>query len=206
MRIWLVDVLQCLRWATPTQLQFLITYQKVKQVFNLNASPEPMNYNEISLRPAQETDAWVLSAIHIAAIKALPATFYTQKELLAWRNYRDKPDGSNILKRMEVETFWVAIKGDFVIGFASFFVDELIGLYVHPKYQGKGIGRALVQHFCDQATEQGIDKVITIASLYAEGFYLRLGFTAIQRAPLYLRSGVVVPVTQMSKTLAIAPN
>ncbi|MEH1831538.1 MAG: GNAT family N-acetyltransferase [Nostoc sp.] len=143
----------------------------------------------------------MLSAIHIAAIKALPATFYTQKELLAWRNNREKPDGLNILKRMKVETFWVALEGDVVIGFASFIVDELIGLYVHPKYQGKGIGRALVQHFCDKATEQGIDKVITTASLYAEGFYLRLGFTAIQKAPHYLRSGVVVPVTKMSKTL-----
>ena len=163
-----------------------------------------MSANEISLRPAQETDAWVLSAIHIAAIKALPATFYTQKELLAWRNYRDKPDGSNILKSMKAESFWVAMEGDVVIGFASFIVDELIGLYVHPKYQGKGIGRALVQHFCDEATEQGIDKVITTASLYAEGFYLRLGFTAIQKAPHYLRSGIFVPVTKMSKTLAIA--
>lgn len=163
-----------------------------------------MNANEISLRPAQETDAWVLSAIHIAAIKALPATLYTQKELLAWRNYRNKADGSNILKSMKVETFWVAIEGDAVIGFASFIIDELIGLYVHPKYQGKGIGRALVQHFCDQATEQSIDKVITTASLYAEGFYLRLGFTAIKRAPHYLRSGVVVPVTKMSKILGIA--
>ncbi|MHC5736679.1 GNAT family N-acetyltransferase [Nostoc sp.] len=163
-----------------------------------------MSYNEISLRPAQETDACVLSAIHIAAIKALPATFYSQKELLAWRNYRDKPDGSNILKSMKAESFWVAIEGDVVIGFASFIVDELIGLYVHPKYQGKGTGRALVQHFCDEATEQGIDKVITTASLYAEGFYLRLGFTAIQKAPHYLRSGIVVPVTKMSKTLAIA--
>ena len=161
-----------------------------------------MSANEISLRPAQETDAWVLSAIHIAAIKALPATFYTKKELLAWRNNCDKPDDSNILKRMKVETFWVAIEGDVVIGFASFIVDELIGLYVHPKYQGKSIGRALVQHFCDQAADQGIDKVITTASLYAEGFYLRLGFTAIQRAPHYLRSGVVVPVTKMSKALA----
>ncbi|MEH1998326.1 MAG: GNAT family N-acetyltransferase [Nostoc sp.] len=165
-----------------------------------------MSANGISLRPAHQTDAWVLSAIHIAAIKALPATLYTQKELLAWRNYRNKPDGSNILKSMKVETFWVASEGDFVIGFASFIVDELIGLYVHPKYQGKGIGRVLVQHFCDQATEQGIDKVITTASLYAEGFYLRLGFTAIQRTPHYLRSGVVVPVTQMSKTLATAPK
>lgn len=165
-----------------------------------------MSANEISLRLAQETDAWVLSAIHIAAIKALPATLYTQKELLAWRNYRDKPDGSNILKSMKVETFWVAIEGDVVIGFASFIVDELIGLYVHPKYQGKGIGRALVQHFCDEAIDQRIDKVITTASLYAEGFYLRLGFTAIQRAAHYLRSGVVVPVTKMSKTLAIVPK
>lgn len=165
-----------------------------------------MSANEISLRLAQETDAWVLSAIHIAAIKALPATFYTQKELLAWRNYRDKPDGSNILKSMKVESFWVAIKGDFIIGFASFIVDELMGLYVHPQYQGKGIGRALVQHFCDQATEQGIDPVITTASLYAEGFYLRLGFTAIQRTPHYLRSGVVVPVIKMSKILTTAPK
>ncbi|MEH2149641.1 GNAT family N-acetyltransferase [Nostoc sp.] len=163
-----------------------------------------MNANEISLRPAQEIDAWALSAIHIAAIKALPTTFYTQKELLAWRNYRDKPDGSNILKSMKAESFWVAIEGDVVIGFASFIIDELIGLYVHPKYQGKGIGRALVQHFCDEATEQGIDKVITTASLYAEGFYLRLGFTAIQKAPHYLRSGIVVPVTKMSKSLVIA--
>ncbi len=183
--------------ATPTQLIFQI------QAYNLNASPT-MSANKISLRPAQETDAWVLSAIHIAAIKALPATLYTQKELLAWRNYRDKPDASNILKRMKVETFWVAVKGDVVMGFASFIVDELITLYVHPKHQGKGAGRALVQHFCDEATEQGIDKVITTASLYAEGFYLRVGFTAIQKAPHYLRTGVVVPVTKMSKTLDIS--
>jgi putative acetyltransferase len=181
-------------------------YKKVKQAYNLNASPELMSANEIFLRPAQETDAWVLSAIHIAAIKALPPTFYTQKELLAWRNYRNKPDGSNILKSMKVETCRVALKGDDVIGFASFIVDELIGLYVHPKYQGQGIGRILVQHFCDEAIDQDIDQVITNASLYAEGFYLRLGFTAIQREPHYLRSGVVVPVTKMSKILAIAPT
>ena len=172
----------------------------------MNTSPEPMSVNEIFLRPAQETDAWVLSAIHLAAIKALPATFYSRKELLAWRNNRDKADGSNILKSMKVETFWVAIERDVVIGFASFIVDELIGLYVHPKYQGKGVGRALVQHFCNEATNQGINKVITTASLYAEGFYLRLGFTAIQKAPHYLRSGIFVPVTKMSKVLAIVPK
>ncbi len=160
-----------------------------------------MNVNEIYLRPAQEADARVLSTIHIAAIKALPATFYTEKELLAWRNYLDKPDGSNIFKSMKVENFWVAFEGNIVTGFASFIIDELIGLYVHPHYQRQGIGRALVQHFCNEAAAQGIDKVITTASLYAEGFYLRLGFTAIKKAPHQLRNQIFVPVTKMSKLL-----
>jgi GNAT superfamily N-acetyltransferase len=161
-----------------------------------------MSANEISLRPAEETDAWVMSAIRIAAIKALPATFYTEKELLAWRNYRDKPDGSNILKSMKVETLWVAVERDIVTGFTSYIVDELIALYVHPKYQGKGIGRTLVRHFCNQATNCGVDEVITTASLYAEGFYSRLGFIAIHRAPHQLRNRIIVPVTKMSKTLS----
>ncbi|MFN6516695.1 MAG: GNAT family N-acetyltransferase [Nostoc sp. CreGUA01] len=160
-----------------------------------------MSANKISLRPGDEKDGWVLSAIHIAAIKTLPATFYTEKELLAWRNNRNEPDASNILKNMKVESLWVAVEGDVVMGFASFVVDELIGLYVHPKYQGQGVGRALVEHFCNEASDRGIDKVITTASLYAEGFYLKLGFTAIQRAPHYLRNRVVVPVTKMSKIL-----
>jgi N-acetylglutamate synthase-like GNAT family acetyltransferase len=161
-----------------------------------------MSVNEISLRAAEETDACVMSAIHIAAIKALPPTLYTEKELLAWRNYHDQPDGSNILKSMKFETFWVAVERDIVTGFASYIVDELIALYVHPKYQGKGIGSALVRHFCNEATNHGIDKVITTASLYAEGFYLQLGFTAIQRAPHQLRNSIIVPVTKMSKILS----
>ncbi len=160
-----------------------------------------MSANKISLRPADEKDGWILSAIHIAAIKTLPRTFYTEKELLAWRNNRNQPDASNILKNMKIESLWVAVEGDVVMGFASFVVDELIGLYVHPKYQGQGIGRALVEHFCNEASDRGINKVITTASLYAEGFYLKLGFTAIQRAPHYLRNGVVVPVIKMSKIL-----
>ncbi|TVP66095.1 MAG: GNAT family N-acetyltransferase [Nodularia sp. (in: Bacteria)] len=163
-----------------------------------------MSNHKIFIRLAEETDAWVMSAIHIAAIKALPTTFYTRKQLLAWRNYRDKPNGKKMLQNMQAETFWVAVENNMLTGFASFIVDELIALYVHPYYQGKGIGRALVTHFCQEAANQGIDKVVTTASLYAEEFYFRLGFTAIKRAPHQLRTGIVVPVTKMSKNLTPA--
>jgi len=142
-----------------------------------------------------------MSAIHIAAIKALPTTFYTRKQLLAWRNYHNKPNSKSILQKMQAEIFWVAVENHNLAGFASFMVDELIALYVHPYYQGQGIGRALVTHFCQEAANQGIKQVLTTASLYAEGFYLKLGFTAIKRAPHQLRTGIVVPVTKMSKIL-----
>ncbi|WP_414578192.1 GNAT family N-acetyltransferase [Anabaena sp. CCY 9402-a] len=160
-----------------------------------------MSPKEISLRPAKDTDAWKLSAIHIAAIKALPTNFYTRKELLAWRNYLDKPDGSNILRYLKLETIRVAIEDEMITGFASFILNELISLYVHPYYQGQGFGRALVEHFCAEATQQGFDSVITTASLYAEGFYLRLGFIPLQRVPHHLGRGLVVPVTEMCKEL-----
>jgi len=163
-----------------------------------------MSDDNIFLRLAQEQDAWVMSAIHIAAIKALPTTFYTRKQLSAWRNYSDKPNAKNILHHMQAEIFWVAIENQMIAGFASFMVDELMTLYVHSYYQGKGIGRALVTHFCQEAANQGIDKVITTASLYAEAFYLQLGFTAIKRLPHQLRTGIVVPVTKMSKNLTTA--
>ncbi|MCF4967293.1 GNAT family N-acetyltransferase [Nostoc sp. CMAA1605] len=158
-----------------------------------------MTAPEIYVRPAQETDAWTLSAIHIAAIKALPATFYTRKELLAWRNYLDKPDNSSIFKYLKLDTIKVATENEIITGFASFTGNELISLYVHPHYQGRGFGRILVENFCSEAFEQGFHNVITTASLYAEGFYLRLGFMPIKRVPHYLGSGLVVPVTEMKK-------
>ncbi|MDH6084341.1 GNAT family N-acetyltransferase [Umezakia ovalisporum] len=157
--------------------------------------------DNVYLRLAEKTDAWVMSAIHIAAIKALPTTFYTRKQLLAWRNYRHQPNAKDILHDMQAQIFWVAVGNSQVRAFASFIVDELITLYVHPYYQGQGIGRALVAHFCQEAAKQGIDKVVTTASLYAEGFYVRQGFTPIKRAPHQFMSGIVVPVTKMSKNL-----
>ncbi|MEA5583655.1 GNAT family N-acetyltransferase [Nodularia harveyana UHCC-0300] len=163
-----------------------------------------MSDHQIFLRLAETSDAWVISAIHVAAIKALPTTFYTRKQLLAWRNYLNKPNSKYILRNMQAEIFWVALKNNQVTGFTSFMVDELITLYVHPYYQGQGIGRTLVTHFCQEAAAQGIKEVITTASLYAEGFYSKLGFKALKRAPHQLRTGIVVPVTKMTKMLTTA--
>ncbi|WP_066379002.1 MULTISPECIES: GNAT family N-acetyltransferase [unclassified Anabaena] len=160
-----------------------------------------MSSQPILLRPAQETDAWVLSAIHIAAIKALPTTFYNRQELLAWRNYRNHPDGASILKHLKLPTIWVAIAQENITGFASYIADELIALYVHPHYQSQGIGRTLVEHFFHSAKQQGVDRVFTTASLYAEGFYLRLGFTPINTVPHHLGKGLIVPVIEMTKEL-----
>lgn len=49
---------------------------------------------------------------------------------------------------------------------------------VLPRYRGTGVGRRIVLHLVNQATESGFTKVYLHAQTAAEGFYARLGFRA----------------------------
>jgi ribosomal protein S18 acetylase RimI-like enzyme len=51
---------------------------------------------------------------------------------------------------------------------------------VHPKYQGIGLGRQIVQHLIDQS--RGHKKIILYANPGKEGFYSKLGFKKMNTA------------------------
>ncbi len=53
------------------------------------------------------------------------------------------------------------------------------GLFVDPPHQGMGIGQALLDHLLERAEQRGISRIGVAASLTAEGFYSRQGFTRI---------------------------
>ena len=49
------------------------------------------------------------------------------------------------------ERFFVADEGGAVVGYASWQEDELLSLFVHPDFQGTGIGSALLSACFDDA-------------------------------------------------------
>jgi len=73
----------------------------------------------------------------------------------------------------------VAISGDQIVGVCILESHSDRGslehVWVAPEYQGRGIGRALVQRALDKAALLGLATVEVASDPFAETFYLRLG-------------------------------
>jgi N-acetylglutamate synthase-like GNAT family acetyltransferase len=74
---------------------------------------------------------------------------------------------------------FVAVAGDEVVGFAALEIysaklAQIRSLAVHDNFQGRGIGKSLVQKCVDLAVKRNILEVMAITS--SEGFFQACGF------------------------------
>jgi GNAT superfamily N-acetyltransferase len=83
---------------------------------------------------------------------------------------------------VDAASAWVAETDDGIVGFAI--VDEPAGsvwaLFVDPRAEGAGVGRALHEHMLQWASERGITRLSleTSAATRAERFYTKAGWRA----------------------------
>jgi len=54
--------------------------------------------------------------------------------------------------------------------------NELVRLFIHHRYHGKGIGQKLMQRYEAQCLRRGAISIRVHASLYAVGFYTKMGY------------------------------
>ena len=97
-----------------------------------------------------------------------------------------KPLGRSLkdddLSRDYIDTFFIASHNGLVIGCVGFHslsgeVVQLRAMAVYNEWQGKGIGRLLVQAFEDHAWQSGYKKIVLHARKVALGFYASMGYT-----------------------------
>jgi N-acetylglutamate synthase-like GNAT family acetyltransferase len=62
---------------------------------------------------------------------------------------------------------------------------EVAGLAVHPRWQGAGVGRALVETLAAEARAQGLHEVLALTRKPA--FFLKLGFEPAEREQFPLK-------------------
>ena len=86
-----------------------------------------------------------------------------------------------------IRNFYVAIEDEKLIGCCAGAVTwedlaEIKSLAVDENYQGKGIGRLLVEKSIEDLKNLGVEKVFTLT--YSVGFFEKLGFEMIDKKKL----------------------
>ncbi len=156
-----------------------------------------------TLRPFAPADGPALLDLHRAAIHAIPDTLYTDEERASWMAGRAASDYALAAEGGEYLT--VAELDGAVAGFSGRQMHEgaageIVGLYVDPAVQGRGVARALLAAAELALFEDGALRIAVTASLAARGFYAAHGYTEIAPAQHETRGGLDLPVVRMEKT------
>lgn len=170
------------------------------------AAPEP-----IVIRRALPGDATELAAIRIASIRGVCATtgLYTPDEVERWIGDRPISDFERLIVDDATFAAHDALGGT-LVGFGRVQAPRpdaadpawwVKGLFIRPERIARGIGRRLLATLLDAAKERGATRVDLVATLNAEAFYLKNGFTAQARVQHTTATGAVIPGIKMTRVI-----
>jgi N-acetylglutamate synthase-like GNAT family acetyltransferase len=131
------------------------------------------------IRPAQAGDAAGISRVIIRALRETNAKDYTP-DIIARVELSFSP--AAVERLIDQRDVFVAEMDNRVVGTASLDGQALRTMFVLPDVQGRGIGRLLVQRIERVARERQLAILTVPATVTAEAFYARLGFTAVREA------------------------
>jgi putative acetyltransferase len=141
----------------------------------LTARPDLLTH---SIRPYRAADAFELARIFRASVRSVPPGDYTASQILAWASAL--AEEAKFAARCARRSTWVAEADDRIAGFSDLESDGHIDmLYVHPRFQRRGVARALLEHLECVARSLRLSRLYAEASVTARPVFERLGFRVV---------------------------
>ena len=154
---------------------------------------------EIKLRPYQPGEAAELYCLYHATIRRVNRRDYTQPQVEA--GAPDQPDMGRWKSKLVSEDVVVAEIAGVIVGFCSWDATGYLDfLYVHHAHQRQGIAQSLYNTCERRMREIGLQRIYTQASVTAQPFFIRQGFTLVKHQIVHVR-GVDLPNAVMEKFL-----
>lgn len=140
----------------------------------------------ITIRQYHESDAPTLWSLFYHTIRHVNRKHYSQAEVEAWAP--DEFDAKVWLKKMNaLDPFIAEIDGE-IVGYTDLQESGLIDhFFCHHQHQGKGVGRALMEHVLETGRSRGIAKFRSEVSITARPFYEHFGFEVVEEQVVALR-------------------
>lgn len=149
----------------------------------------------VTLRPFDPPDAAAVSALIATTMRRSNAGDYAPERLAPLIAYFTPP---KLVQLAAERTCLVAEDGGAVIGTAALDGAALATFFVHPDYQGRGIGTRLLAALEQAARAAGLARLEVDASVTGAGFYERRGYRRTGR----VADGTAGPQIGMEKPLA----
>ncbi|MDV6254331.1 GNAT family N-acetyltransferase [Vibrio sp. EA2] len=140
----------------------------------------------ITIRNYRVEEAKVLWDIQFYTIRNINIRDYSQAQVEAWAP--EHLDFSVWEKRMKGLSPFVAEIDGVVVGYTDLQANGLIDhFFCHHEYQGKGVGKALMNHVFKVGSLQGIKRYFSEVSITARPFYEHFGFKVVQVQEVEIR-------------------
>lgn len=150
-----------------------------------------------TIRPMRAGDGGEMMRLHHRAIMATHEDYYSVEQRRSWA-FGLEPGQYKV---PENGHFDVVEAYDVVIAFCDHTLDEVIGLYIDPAWQGRGIGTALMQQAETRMIAAGSPIAKVHSALSSQSFYERQGFVEAERTQHRTRGGLLLPSVRLQKSI-----
>ena len=134
-----------------------------------------MNLRQITIKDQLE-----LKKIYFDSIQSLDEKIYSQEQKRAWSSQAWK--NPNFDKSIIKGKGWILSKRGITIAFATRYPNSRIALfYCKGKFQRQGFGSSLLQKLEEEAKDEGLNSLLTEASLISYKLFLKNGWGIIRK-------------------------
>jgi len=159
----------------------------------------------LTIRPARPEDSEAILRVHSASVRETCGPRYAPEVIESWCRVKSAEDYERDMTSPGQIVLIAEVDGE-AIGFARLDIAsvEIAALYVDPRGQGSGVGRALLERMEQTCIDRQLGSVNLNATLNAVGFYERMGFEVVRQDRFRLPDGVEIPCVKMKKELGRA--
>lgn len=155
----------------------------------------------ISIRAYKIGDERYLREIFFNTIRQININDYTQKQVIAWAP--ESYDEAQWQSRIQTIFPFIALIDDKIVGYSDVQNDGYIDhFFCHSDFQGKGIGKTLMNTLFDEASKKGLGRLYSHVSITAQPFFEHFGFKLVKSQQVEIRGEVLTNYVMEKRLLS----